>query len=157
VITAVVNTLQSSASSGNQWYFNGTLIPGATEQTYIADQSGDYTCIVTLNGCSSAVSNVINIIITGTGAMNVAGTINVYPNPNDGQFVLLIEGSSAQETTYDLFVVNSLGVKIFELDELKVKGNFRKNIDLRPAPKGIYTIILRNNDQNVLRKIIVNK
>jgi hypothetical protein len=157
VITATLNTLTSSAATGNQWYFNGALIVGATGQTYVADQSGDYTCIVTLDGCSSAISNVINIIITGTGDKNIAGTIGVYPNPNDGQFVLAIEGTAAQETTYDLFVVNNLGVKIFELNGLKVKGNFLKNIDLRPAPNGVYTIILKNNDQNILRKIIVNK
>ena len=157
VITASLNTLTSSAAIGNQWYFNGTMISGATGQIYVADQSGDYTCIVTLDGCSSAISNVINIIITGTGDKNIAGTIGVYPNPNDGQFVLAIKGTAAQETTYDLFVVNNLGVKIFELNGLKVKSNFRKNIDLRPAPNGVYTIILKNNDQNVLRKIIVNR
>jgi hypothetical protein len=157
VITATGYTLQSSAATGNQWYWNGALIVGATGQTYVADQSGDYTCIVTLDGCSSGVSNVLNLIIIGTGDKNAAGTIGVYPNPNDGQFVLDIEGIVTQETTYDLFVVNNLGVKIFELNDLKVKGNFRKNIDLRPAPNGVYTIILKNNDQNVLRKIIVNK
>jgi hypothetical protein len=157
VITATLNTLFSSAATGNQWYWNGALIVGATGQTYVADQSGDYTCIVTLDGCSSALSNVVNIIITGTGEKNAAGTIGVYPNPNDGQFVLEIEGTAAQETTYDLFVVNNLGVKIFELNGLKVNGNFRKNIDLRPAPNGVYTIILKNNNQNVLRKIIINK
>jgi len=157
VITAGLNTLTSSATTGNQWYFNGTTILGATGQIYVADQSGDYTCIVTLDGCSSAISNVINIIITGSGGKNAAETISVYPNPNDGQFVLKIEGTAAQEATYDLFVVNNLGVNIFELNDLKVKGNFRKNIDLRPAPNGVYTIILKNNDLNVMRKIIVNK
>jgi hypothetical protein len=54
-------------------------------------------------------------------------------------------------------VVNNLGVKVFELDGLKAKGNFQKNIDLRPAPDGVYTIILKNNDQNILRKIIIHK
>jgi hypothetical protein len=35
--------LTSSASSGNQWYFNGNLIPGAIQQTYYASQTGPYT------------------------------------------------------------------------------------------------------------------
>jgi hypothetical protein len=156
-ITQNGDTMTSSASTGNQWYLNGTLIPGATGQIYVAIQSGNYTCIVTLDGCGSAVSNILIVIITGTGDKNSAGTISVYPNPNDGQFVLEIESTTAQETAYDLFVVNNLGMKIFELIDMKVKGNFRKNIDLRPVPNGVYTIILKNNDQNVLKKIIVNK
>jgi hypothetical protein len=150
-----MNTLTSSAATGNQWYRNGILIPGATGQTYVADQSGDYTCVVTANGCSSSESNVINIIITGTGD-KVAGTVGIYPNPNDGQFILAFDGT-AREATYDLLVMNNLGVKIFELNNLKVTGTFRKTINLRPAPNGVYTIILKNNDQNILKKIIVNK
>jgi hypothetical protein len=157
VITATGNTLQSSVATGNQWFRNNELIVGATDQTYVADQSGIYTCKVILGSCYSPSSNMINIIMVGTGDKTPPGKVGVFPNPNNGQFVLTIGGNSAQETTYDMFVVNNLGVKVFELDGLKAKGNFQKNIDLRPAPDGVYTIILKNNDQNILRKIIIHK
>ncbi len=155
VITAVLNTLTSSAATGNQWYFNGVQILGATGQTYVADQSGDYTCIVTLDGCSSAISNVINIIITGTGNTSGAVSISVYPVPNDGRFTVSFPGSSNE--TYTISVLNNLGVKIYEETKVEVNASFLKVIDLRPVPNGVYTIILKNKDQNVLRKIIVNK
>jgi hypothetical protein len=157
VITNTLNTLQSSAAAGNQWYFNGTLIPGATGQTYVADQSGDYSCRVVLDGCSSEMSNVINVIITGTGNNPASGTIRIYPNPNDGRFVISFEGTNTQETAYNISVLNNLGVKIFELSAVKVKGDLTEDIDLRQAPNGVYTVILKNNNQNVVRKIIINK
>jgi len=157
VITATGDTLNSSTATGNQWYLNGTLITGATGQTYHADQSGNYTCIVTLDGCSSAVSNVISIVIIGTGDKNVIGTIGILPNPNDGQFMVEIESAAAKESICNLFVVNNLGVKIFELKDLKVTGNFRRNIDLRPVPNGMYSVIFTNDQGNVVKKIIINK
>jgi hypothetical protein len=61
-------TLTSSSASGNQWYVNGSPIGGQTGQTYIATTSGDYSVVVTTNGCSSAASAVT--------------TVNVNPNPN---------------------------------------------------------------------------
>jgi hypothetical protein len=54
-------TLTSSAASGNQWYENGVLIGGATNQTYDAVEIGDYTVIVTLNGCSSPTSDTLHV------------------------------------------------------------------------------------------------
>src|SRR5206468_3427434 len=45
-------TLTSSSASGNQWSVNGSPIGGATSQQYIANASGDYTVVVTSNGCS---------------------------------------------------------------------------------------------------------
>lgn len=53
-ISANGNQLTSSAANTYQWYFNGGIISGATSQTYIATQSGNYYIVVTnSNGCSS--------------------------------------------------------------------------------------------------------
>jgi hypothetical protein len=49
-------TLTSNAANGNQWYLNGNAISGATNTTYVANASGNYTVIVTTNGVSSAAS-----------------------------------------------------------------------------------------------------
>jgi len=66
VITDLGDTLHSSAPTGNQWYYNGTLIVAATSQTYVATQSGEYWDIVTINGCASDTSNNLNVIIIGS-------------------------------------------------------------------------------------------
>ena len=54
-------TLTSSVASGNQWYLNGNPIGGATNQTYIATASGDYTVVDTALGCSSASSAITTV------------------------------------------------------------------------------------------------
>jgi hypothetical protein len=49
-------TLTSSSASGNQWHLNGNPMGGETNQSYIATAAGNYTDLVTTNGCASASS-----------------------------------------------------------------------------------------------------
>src|SRR6185503_3871867 len=56
-------TLNSSGSTGNQWYLNGNPIGGATNQAYIATASGDYTVTDMVNGCTSTPSSAAAVIV----------------------------------------------------------------------------------------------
>jgi len=56
-------TLQSNSGTGNQWYKNGLLLSGVTNQNYTANTSGTYTVLVTNgSGCVSNTSNLGTII-----------------------------------------------------------------------------------------------
>jgi hypothetical protein len=56
-------TLTSSSATGNQWYLDGNPIGGATNQSYIATASGNYTVVVTQSGCSSAPSAATSVTV----------------------------------------------------------------------------------------------
>jgi hypothetical protein len=56
-------TLTSSSATGNQWYLNGNPIGGATGQMYVAAAAGNYTVVVTTNGCPSAASALTAVTI----------------------------------------------------------------------------------------------
>ena len=58
----------SSSASGNQWYLDGNPIGGATNQAYVATASGNYTDIVTANGCPSAPSAATTVTVNPTPA-----------------------------------------------------------------------------------------
>src|SRR5207244_527282 len=80
-------TLTSSSASSNQWYLNGNPIGGATGQGYIATAAGNYTDIVTTNGCTSAPSTAITVtanpaptlIYATPPSLNFGGSLNVTP------------------------------------------------------------------------------
>ena len=154
VVTNTGTTLYSNTATGNQWYFEGTLIVGATAQTYVATQDGYYWSIVTVNGCSSAESNHKQIITTGIDTHS-SSSINVYPVPNDGRFNVTITTSSTE--TYSIHVYNSLGVSIYEEASIIVNGTLEKVIDLRPVANGVYTVIFENGQSQVVKKVVVNK
>jgi hypothetical protein len=56
-------TLNSSGTTGNQWYLNGNPIGGATNQAYVATASGDYTVTDMVNGCTSTPSSAAAVIV----------------------------------------------------------------------------------------------
>ena len=77
----VNNNLVSSAATGNQWFLNGKSIPGANNQTYHPDNSGEYTVKDTLNGCASDLSAPFSVKLTGIIDLGNGQYINAYPNP----------------------------------------------------------------------------
>ena len=40
---------------------------------------------------------------------------------------------------------------------IEVHGSLQKVIDLRPVPNGVYTVIFENSQNQVVKKIVVNK
>ena len=153
VVTNHGDTLISSAPAGNQWYFEGTLIIGATGQRYVATQQGYYWDVVDLQGCSSDTSNHKLIIITGINP-HPASVINLYPVPNEGRFN--VSFITASEESFSFSVYNNLGVKIYEETKVEVNGSLIKVIDLRPVPNGMYTVIITSDQETVAKRIIVN-
>jgi hypothetical protein len=81
--------------------------------------------------------------------------VDIKPVPNDGHFTITI--SSETETSYKLSIYNNLGIKIYGDLVITINGTTVIPVDLSPAPSGLYTIILRINDDSVIRKILVKK
>ena len=154
VVTNTGTTLFSSAPAGNQWYFAGTLIPGATAQTYVATQDGLYWTIVTINACSSAESNHLQIFTTGI-EFHSPVEINVYPVPNDGRFN--VSFTTPSNEFFTISIINNLGIKVYEEVNVEVNGVLVKGIDLKSIPNGVYTVIFESSQNQVVKKIVVNR
>ncbi len=154
VITIEGFTLSSSASEGNQWYLNGNIIEGATSQTYEVTENGEYTCVVTLNDCSSEVSNTIEVLNVGSDP-SLSFSMEVYPVPNNGMFTvkLFTPGSSA----YSLTIYNALGRVVMSKESIVAHAGYSQMIDLTNSPAGIYTLVMQNANNKFVRKVVINK
>lgn len=71
--------LTSNASSGNQWYADGTVIAGATSATFSATKSGSYKVQVTVDDCTGEFSEEQPLVITGIEPIDFP--VDLYPNP----------------------------------------------------------------------------
>jgi hypothetical protein len=155
VITQNENILTSSAQVGNQWYFNGTQIPGATGQTYEAVYIGTYSAMVTINECNSNASNTIYVSsVVGTNELVEIEKVNVYPNPNNGHFTLSVTIPWKEE--FDLRISNELGITVYEKHMLVIDGTLTEAIDLPNIPDGVYSVALIAANKQITRKIIVH-
>jgi hypothetical protein len=146
------NVLASSASTGNQWYLNGNIIPGATKQFYTPAQSGFYTVIVTVNGCSVG-SAPIDFTSSGIGAIAYINSANIYPNPSNGN--VFIDFGSGSSDKLVLTVVNVLGQTV--LSEVIPKGTTLFSIDLSSERTGVYSLMLQSNSGTRAQKVIVSR
>lgn len=147
--------LYSQSASGNQWYLNGDIIPGATNQVYDPDdQEGEYYDIVTINGCHSEPSDMIELPIVYIQEFDYSEII-IFPNPCKGQLNLSIEQAESGEIT--LTVYNSLGNQVLKEKFHNGAENTRYIINLEGLPDGIYFLKIIYSETQITKKIILRR
>jgi len=151
-ITNTAGTLTSSSATGNQWYLNGTLIPGATSQTYTPTANGVYTVKVTTNGCTSAASAGTTISGLGIEELNVYA-LSIYPNPSNGDFNVSFNASVTEK--YTLKVYDEAGKLVYDALIENQNGTFVKQVQLGKVASGIYNVSLSNGSVESNRKVVV--
>ncbi len=133
-----VLTCDSSAVA-YQWYQSSVAISGATQQTYSATQSGNYSVKITdANGCSNT-SAVVNVLcFTGIESLST-NTISLYPNPTNSSATITFSNAINNAS---IKILNVIGQTIF------VANNQSGNqfvIDLSKQTKGVYIIEVHQN------------
>jgi len=150
-ITVIDLTLISGVCCGNQWYLNNEAIPGATGQIYTATESGWYFDIITLNGCSSDTSEIVDLIV-GINEIK-GGKANLVPNPaND---VVKVNCPDILSGSVKITVTSSDGraIRIFDFKSTDEKNEFFLDIsDLAP---GLYLVAISANDTSSFCKLII--
>jgi hypothetical protein len=137
--------LISDYPTGNQWYFNGNPIPGATDQTYLVLQNGLYFVQYTdMNGCSS-VSDSINITTVEVLSVALTGEPKIYPNPCSD--VLYIEMQISDDCIASIYDIT--GKLIFNR---KLSSGLTE-IDIRFIERGMYIVRVQYNHKTINRKI----
>jgi len=166
--TVVVNSLPTITASTDTSIIciNGTAIltaGGAT--TYIWNTSAITAIIpVTLtvttsytvegtdgNGCENMATVTQSVSTTcyeGIERYSNSNNVSVYPNPNNGNFVI-----TTSENTSTISVTDILGK---ELVSINPKGNTTNNINLSAQPSGVYFIKVIANGAQTVKRIIIN-
>jgi len=102
-------------------------------------------------------TNSINITFQNCVGMNDVDknifTIAVYPNPNNGQFVIESNTTAVKEVEMNITDIN--GRLIIHKQLKNTSGAFKEMIDLRNEAKGVYFIKLSNNGVNKVFKVII--
>jgi PKD repeat protein len=95
-----------------QWYFNGTLIPGATDYYYVASSGGNYNIVATdANGCEVEAA-IFDVTAGLTPALSKGEGVAVYPNPVVESFTIICYPSALLTTDNKISIYNMIGEKM---------------------------------------------
>ncbi len=172
VITRSGSTFTSNAASGNQWYRDNVLIPGATATTYTASLTGCYKTVVTnASGCSNSSDtlckasspfpisnendNQNDISVNRTNVYSEV-SMNVAPNPSNGVFEILFQNDESDKEV-QIGIYNLMGQVIYQQAFTLEKGYSSQNISLSNVTDGIYFVRLQSENKIFEHKIIINK
>ena len=144
------NTLTSNYTEGNQWFFNGEEITGATYQNYEANESGLYSLVVTVGGCTA--NTQMQFVVTGE-EWSLTDKIQVYPNPFKNKFRVEIESEAPVKTR----IYSAVGLMISE-KLLDGQGTIKSyEFDLSGNTDGIYILHIQQGSRVEQLKIIKRK
>jgi hypothetical protein len=136
------------------WNRTGVVQTGsATDTTMFSISStlpyGTYSLVVTANGISSnPVSFINSACVMGIKTNERLTDISVYPNPNDGNFV--IETNSTIKQTAQVYDVNGKLV-------LTQTINGKTSIDASSLNEGVYNISITSNEGVINKRLVIVK
>jgi hypothetical protein len=148
VITQAGTDLSSSVTSGNQWFQEGTLIPGATGQVLTPSENGSYQVQVTdTYGCVSSMS--VPFEVTWTGTQTLSQDCELLLTPNPAADLVSITGESVKHP-FTLIMTDSLGNRVLR------EENITKT-DVSTFRNGIYfiSVLPVTGGKAVTRKLII--
>jgi len=139
----------NQGATSYQWYYNGNLIPGATNYFYVATASGDFNVVaIDQNDCE--VEAVINDVIASLNQFPVfSSQFTIFPNPVEDKFTIqklqVISGTALQISIYNL-----VGEKVIAV----ILNPDQSTIDCRALPPGMYSIEITSGENIYRTKFI---
>ena len=139
----------SSSPTGNQWLLNGNPIPGATGQTYNADQAGIFAVRVTSNGCS-AVSDPV--VLTAIEEVAKPFGLSLYPNPVHTSVKVIY--SEPSKAAVEMLITDVAG-KVVQTISVQKRGlTIEQEIDLKALASGIYFLQINSSEGRIVRPFV---
>jgi trimeric autotransporter adhesin len=134
-----------------QWFRNGNPVPGATFSIFTPELSGNhYVQVCDENGCFGNSSNVEFTV--GIADVRDLYDLNIYPNPNGGQFT--VETDLGSHVDVMLTLRDVLGRELMIPERIEGASSFRRTFDLGHLSNGVYYVQLLGNDGMTVRQVV---
>ena len=155
-VSDITTTLSGTTITANntnatyQWLDckdNNAEISGATNQTYTATASGEYTVELTENSCVDTAVCVVIASTVGIAENSFEGQLRVYPNPTQGDVTLDL-GKAHASITVTVYDIHSRLVQTQSFSHTD-----KVNISL-DQPKGVYFVHVASADEKAIVRLI---
>jgi len=165
--TSSVYTIEETVTAtGYQWAIspvnagtfsaNGTSITINWSSSFIGNVS---IHVKSINDCGESAYSESKVMYlkntTGTGNLNAANNVRIFPNPSDGFFTL--ELKNVRNQAINIRVYNLLGRMVESFHVNAGTGTSSHPLDLRHLPDGLYMMKIQHQDGTLSNKLIINR
>ena len=141
----------NGGTTSYQWFFNGSLISGATEYFYVALLSGDYNVVCTdSNGCEVEAA-IFDVVAANSQLAVRSRQLAIYPNPVVDE-IRIHKVEVTRESAFTISVYNVLGEKI--MIAWQISEQQEVSLDVSQLPSGVYYIELAEGENLIRAKFI---
>ncbi|WP_448701051.1 S8 family serine peptidase [Mucilaginibacter sp. AW1-3] len=156
VITLNGTVLTSNFAANNQWYLNGNLIAGATDQTYTPLVSGIYRVdVTTASGCISR-SDDFSFVLPAKGTGDGSDiSLAVFPVPAITELHVAFVAPKNEPLT--LTIKNAIGQSVYSSTQQITAGPFNTILNVSSLADGVYFLQLKIDDKTYVRRITMLK
>lgn len=149
-ISQTISVLTSNENADTYQWFNcetGDLVVGATDQTYLATEVGNYGVILSKNGCvDTSNCAYVSWIVTNLEDLVLDQQVELYPNPSQGEFVIdiqqdLIDSKVRIYTTAGSLIYNQ-----------PLSDNV---LSIELPNKGVYIVEVTNNGAITRKRLVI--
>ena len=142
IITSDGGVLSTNSASSYQWYLDGVLINGETNQFYEASSGGNYSVEITNpDGCNAVSEDFLFETLTVTH--EELYSFKIFPNPSENEVFIISKLKKGQ-----LEVFNSVGQRISIFDTVPEK------VDISNFDSGVYFFKIKSDNKVQTEKVI---
>jgi hypothetical protein len=151
-------SFESTASGENlnyEWFFGDNMMSEEENPVHTYTMPGIYQVLLQVkNDCGTdTVMLEVNLIVDDVESVEWLEEMTVFPNPNDGRFVLEMNGQPVDNLNLRLF--NVLGQQFYQEKVDFSTGHLNKEIRLNQLISGLYLLEISAENSSVYRKIII--
>jgi hypothetical protein len=154
IISINGNELYSDATNGNQWYLNGNLIPGATEQNHTVQENGNYHVVVSNAYNCSSQSNSIYLTTVGISELKIFGITSIYPNPS-ADYLNIKFSEHQNEMIFE--IVDNAGRVHEYIAVNSIDQNNVVTLGLLNLANGVYNLKISSGNKQLNYKVVITK
>ncbi len=143
-----------------EWHVtNGVIISGqgtnAITLNWLSEGQGSVKIVATNQfQCSDSAQLNLNIFTNRTGIENIKNLseVEIFPNPNNGQFTIQINSITKSEAIFS--ICNLIGQEVWTEKLLTVTGKQKIDIDSK-LNTGIYLLKIKSDNEQVIKTLVI--
>ena len=156
-LTGIFTNASSGTITSTSWDFGDGSSSSDLDPVHVYTTPGTYVVTLTVTGpCGTdTYTDTMVASVVGIDEQLLEGAVEVFPNPNSGNFTVAVELPSSMAVTMDL--VNVQGQSVWSQQLGTVNGTVRTNVNMEAEANGIYFLRIVADDHVAVRKVVLEK